>query len=740
MTNSAAPKKFNLLNEVSGSLAAMGTILPLVLATGLLAYGRLGADFVPLAMMTALAGLCLGGLVAGLISSNALMFSGPKNSTALLITTLVATFYAMNPALDPHLAFGLAVLAVAVAAVFVLLVALLRLGSLVNYIPYPVLAGFMNGLCLLIIIQQLRPLVGLPEGAPLLELFTKPHTVQIPAAIAGFATIAVIIALKARHSKLPSPLVGLAAGALTLAVLNWLGMDIGSVQRLETGILTMPPYATVFNTLSANLAGLNWQWWREVITGGLALGMIICLQTGLYAAKVDEITGQHGNPHRSLMAQAVGNAVSAVTMTLPVCAMYIPALEANRYGAHTRLVLPLTTAMVAGTLIFLSPLVDMIPLSAIAGMLVIVGIGMIDEWSLRFFLRLGARLRNKPSRALLDLAVCLTVTAVTLLTNMSTAVLVGVAMAMLLFVVKMSSSVVRDHYTGRVRFSRRVYNFEKIKTLRHEGIRLKIFELKGALFFGTARNLVHEVLANIGDARYCLLDMRLVTEMDTTGAMSLLTLRKELSQQGVDLYLGHLPDGEEFLGLLEMGGYLVGMPPDRIFADTESALAHIEGLILEQCLTGDLAPPTPPLRLTDTDPALRLSADDVETLAGYWSTHHLEPGEVFMDDKVIRRDLIVVLDGAMSATFLRKTGHKATMAELLPGSVFNVPAWLSGQTSFLTLAATSPVTLLTMSPDQYKALAADHPNMANIMLGNLLQGLSMRFRASRWEIMVMEDM
>ena len=738
MNDPAPPKKFSLLNEVSGSLAAMGTILPLVLATGLLAYGRLGPDFVPLAMMTALAGLCLGGLIAALLSSNPMMFSGPKNSTALLITTLITTFYAMNPAMDPHLAFGLAVAAVAVSALFVLLVALLRLGSLVNYIPYPVLAGFMNGLCLLIIIQQLRPLVGLPEGAPLWDVIAKPHTLQIGAAVSGLATIGVIIVLKARRSKLPSPLVGLAAGALVLAALGWLGLDIASVERLETGTLSLPPYAAVFDTLGNNLSKLDWPWWREVISGGLALGMIICLQTGLYAAKVDEITGRRGNPQRTLLANAVGNAVSAVTMSLPVCAMYIPALEASRYGARTRLVPPLTTALVAVTLIFLSPLVNMIPLSAIAGMLIIVGVGMIDEWSIRFLLRLGARLRNKPSRALLDLAVCLAVTVVTLLSSVSTAVLVGVGLAIVLFVVKMSSSVVRDHYTGRVRFSRTVYNFEKIKTLRHHGVMLKIFELKGALFFGTARHLLKEVLANVGEARYCLLDMRLVTEMDTTGAMSLLALRKELTQRGVDLYLGHLPDGQEFLGLLEMGGFLEGMPPDRIFPDTESALAHIEGLILNESLPPE-DNPQPPLGLADTDPAKRLNADQIEALAAYWTTHRLEPGEVFMDDKIIRRDLIVVLEGAMSATYLRKTGHKATMAELVPGSVFNVPAWLSGQTSFLTLAATAPVTLLTMSPDQYKALAADHPNMANIMLGNLLQGLSMRFRASRWEIMVMED-
>lgn len=738
MTNAAHSQKFNLLNEVVGSLAAMGTILPLVLATGLLAYGRLGTQFVPLAMMTALAGLCLGGLTAGMLSSNPLSFSGPKNSTALLLTTLVATFYAMNPNIDPTLAFGLSVAAVAVAAVLVLVVALLRLGSLVNYIPYPVLAGFMNGLCLLIIFQQLRPLMGLGEEVPLWHIIARPESIEPAAAIAGLATMAVIFVLKIRHSKIPAPLVGLASGGLALAVVGWLGMDTAGVQRLHTGAMSLPPYADVLRTLGDSLGSLGWGWWSEVVSGGLALGALICLHTGLYTAKVDEITGKHGNPHRDLLAQALGNTISAVTMSLPVCTMYIPAMEAHRYRAHTRLVQPLTAGFIAVILVFLSPIVALIPLSAISGMLVIVGIGMIDEWSVRFFLRLGARLRNKPSRALLDLAVCLAVTLVTLLSNMSTAVLAGVALAMLLFVVKMSSSVVRDHYTGRVRFSRTVYSFEKIKTLRHEGGMLKIFELKGALFFGTARQLVSEVHNNIGDARYCLLDMRLVTEMDTTGAMCLLTLRKELERQGVELYLGHLPDGEEFLGLLEIGGYLEGMPQDRIFDDTESALAHIERLILGQSLAPE-DDPKPPLRLADTDPAKRLQPDEVELLERYWTSRRLEPGEVLMDDKIIRRDLIVVLDGTMSATFLRKNGHKATMAELAPGSVFNAPAWLSGQTSFLTLAATSPVTLLTMTPEQYKALAAEYPHVANIMLGNLLQVLSMRFRASRWEIMVMED-
>jgi SulP family sulfate permease len=175
-------------------------------------------------------------------------------------------------------------------------------------------------------------------------------------------------------------------------------------------------------------------------------------------------------------------------------------------------------------------------LTVIAGIIVSVGIGLFDKWVLDLIRNLS-QAREQQKRIMANLAVTLVVAVITVCVNLIVAVLIGIAIASGLFVVRMGKSIVKRKYSGEQIRSKKVRSIKNNMLLEDRGKGIIVYELRGPLFFGSADNLAGEIESAMSQYTYCILDMKRVNEIDSTGAKILGSNR--IRQISVD----QLPDG-----------------------------------------------------------------------------------------------------------------------------------------------------------------------------------------------------
>ena len=203
----------DLRGGLSSAVVSLGILLPL----GLLSFAALGPAAGAVGIPAAFATAIVGGLVATLVGGADVPGSGPKSSTSIIFAGFVAVL-----ASDPRLATArgidvetlllLTSLCVAVSGLLQVLFALLRFGSLVSFVPLPVVAGFMDGLALLIAIAQIETILGLPQGAGVSGLADGLGRVKVGGVVLGIATVALCWILARRWPRLPWALIGIVAG------------------------------------------------------------------------------------------------------------------------------------------------------------------------------------------------------------------------------------------------------------------------------------------------------------------------------------------------------------------------------------------------------------------------------------------------------------------------------------------------------------------------------------------------
>ncbi len=509
-----------------------------LLTYGLLAFGALGVDNVDLGVRAAFGAAVFGSLAASLFGGTQVPGANVRVATTLILATLIAAL-----AVDPRLAAAqtgrveaivfLAAISVAAAGVIQIAFGLARLGSLVQFVPHPVVAGFMNGLAILIVASQVPYLIGLAaplRGRALLDAFpgAQPWTLGL-----GIATAALIWFVAARWKKLPAALIALFGGvALDYAVGDLvpsaqLGARLGHVDA----VLPLP------NAL-APLVGhegleLIADYWAPVFGTALVLAIISSLESLLAATAMDVAHNTAHRPNRELIGLGVGNLVSAACGGMAVSFSPAIASVAHRSGARSRLSGVFRSVVLLAMLMLGAPAFAYIPLAVLAGIMLTVAAGLVDPWSktlMRYWLR-GSLERD----ARWDLAVIATVCLVTVVFNFVVAVGFGLVASMGLFIASMHRSLVRASWNGLQRKSRRVYSVQQAQRLNELAPAIRVLELEGPVFFGTTARLARETEGQARDARYIILDFRRVGQIDATGAMLLERLSKRLAANGVRL-------------------------------------------------------------------------------------------------------------------------------------------------------------------------------------------------------------
>ena len=512
----------NLKGDIFGGITAGIVALPLALAFGIQAFG--GVDDPAASSMGAIAGLVgatLLGFFASLFGGTHSQISGPTGPMTVITAALISGVWASQQSMSAVLiSMSLAGL---FCGLFQIVFGIIKLGKYVRYIPYPVLSGFMSGIGVIIILQQIYPLIGLKSPVLVVDMITQlperiTSGISLTALFLGLGTIAIIYIFPLITKKIPSTLVA-------LVVMTIIALFCNMEEKLLIGSIPAGFPMPFFAKEGISLSGLNWgEILKASIIPGLTLAGLGSIDTLLTSVVADNITKTHHNSNRELVGQGIGNMISGLFCGIAGAGATMRTVVNVKSGGRSQISGMVHSLFLLAVLLGLGSLVKYVPLSVLAGILITVGWGIIDFKGFKDLFKIP--------RA--DAVVLVIVFLLTVFVDLLTAVGIGMVIACVLFM-KRASDLVEGGYS-----SSEMTNFDKESPWSDEGgipdeMRHKIYiqRLNGPIFFGTITKFQHVMNDVPEDAKIVIIRMRLVSFMDQSGLYAMETAIKDIQDRGV---------------------------------------------------------------------------------------------------------------------------------------------------------------------------------------------------------------
>ena len=423
--------------------------------------------------------------------------------------------------------YGMSGLCIAtfMAGAFLILMGVLHLGTIIKYIPYPIVVGFTSGIALTIFATQIKDLFGLQiESVPAgfldkwVVYFQNFDTVSWWSLLIGVGSILIIVFTPKISRKIPGSLVAIIIMTIVCLILRGVGVE---------GIETIGDRFSISTQLpQAEVPKINWDSIRRLAQPAMVIAMLGALESLLSAAVADGVIGDRHDSNQELVAQGIANMVSPLIGGIPATGAIARTMTNINNGGRTPVAGIAHAIVLALIYLFLMPLVKFIPMACLAGILVVVSYNM-SEW--RSF---KAILKNPKS----DIIVLLVTFFLTVIFDLTVAIEVGVLIACLLCMKRMAEttnvSVLSDEIDPNA-------DSDVQGNLDHltipEGV--KVYEINGPYFFGIG-NKFEEMMGDMGGrAKVRIIRMRKVPFIDSTGVHNLQNMCRMCSQMGVKVVL-----------------------------------------------------------------------------------------------------------------------------------------------------------------------------------------------------------
>ncbi|WP_286952734.1 MULTISPECIES: SulP family inorganic anion transporter [Aminobacterium] len=399
------------------------------------------------------------GFLISALGGSSVQIGGPTGAFVVLVSA-VATEYGYS---------GLA-LCTLIAGVFLILFGVFRMGGFIKFIPFPVTTGFTTGIAVVIFSTQIRDLLGLNvENVPaefLLkwQVYLKnlgsfdPQTVAI-----GFGTILVIVMVRRFWPKLPAMLIGMIAATVLAAALH---LDVATIGSRFGDLPRMLPAPSLPKFDLAQIGLL--------VKPAFTIALLAAIESLLSATVADGMIGGRHKPNAELIAQGVANIGSVLFGGIPATGAIARTATNVKSGAKTPVAGIIHSIVLALLLLLCAPIAKLIPLSALAGILVVVSYNMSE---LHHFVSIFKGPKS-------DAFVLVLTFALTVLVDLTVAVQVGVVMASLLFIWRMSEITDVSMITKEVRGEEDFGDDPNAIALRKVPVGVEVFEVNGPFFFG----------------------------------------------------------------------------------------------------------------------------------------------------------------------------------------------------------------------------------------------------------------
>jgi SulP family sulfate permease len=505
-TKTRAVKSFNfqhIKGDLLGGLTAAIIGLPTALAFGV--QSGLGAEA---GLYTAI----LLAIVAALIGGTATLISDPTGPMTILGATIISGFLAAN-ANSIEAAMPLIIGTFLLTGIFQIIFGFLGIAKYVKFMPYPVLSGFMGGIGVIIIIFQLFPLMGASSPKGILAILTglgaAIQSANLQALGLGLATIAVIYLTPLVSKKIPAILFALVIMTAISAIFSFDVAQLGAIS------LAVPSFKAS-SLLNFPLGQIG-----TVVVSGITLAALGTIDSLLTSTVADKMTKTRHNGSKELIGQGLGNMLVAMIGGLPGAGTTTGTVANIKSGARTKL-----SGISKGFFLFIMLIgfgnfIQYIPLPVLAGILTVIGIGIIDLRGLKLI----------PRAPIADSAILITTLLVTIFDNLLDAVAIGSMLAAILFMKKMSDSILTSNKTGTLA------SFLKNENLPEKlAQNVYIEHLEGPLFFGFADDFKSQI-QEIEGVEIVVMHMDQVPFMDETGMLVLEEAIIDLEKRGIDVLI-----------------------------------------------------------------------------------------------------------------------------------------------------------------------------------------------------------
>ncbi len=539
----------NLRGDLFGGLTAAIVALPLALAFGVSS----GAGAI-----TGLYGAIFVGFFAALFGGTPSQISGPTGPMTVVIATVFTSLIAKNPENGVAMAFTVIML----GGIFQILFGVLRFGQYITLMPYTVISGFMSGIGVIIILLQLGPLLGHPSGAGVVNaLQSLPDFITDPnwaATGLGIITLVIVFGMPRRLNRIiPAPLLALVACTL-LSFLLPENSGLMRIGEIPTGLPKLQAPALQPAQI------------KDMLGYGVMLAMLGSIDSLLTSLVADNITRTEHNSDRELIGQGIGNLISGLLGGLPGAGATMRTVVNVNAGGKT----PLSGIIHALILLFIllgaGKLTQSIPLAVLAGILIKVGIDIID-WS---FLRRAHRVSRRAW------VIMYGVLLLTVFVDLITAVAVGAFIANLFTIKRLSDLQVKKvkAITGPDDHDTPLSQAEKM-LLKEAGGRILLFSLGGPMSFGAAK-AISQQLAIVGNYDVLILDLSDVPLLGVTASLAVENIVKEAAAKHRTIFIaGASGSVKTRLQRLDIFNYL---PPDNRVPDRLQALKQATAILKGQ--------------------------------------------------------------------------------------------------------------------------------------------------------------
>lgn len=721
----------NLKNDLAGGLTAGLIPFPRAMALGALVFAPLGPEYVSFGIVAGLLAMACSNLGAAATGSVPIMNNAPFSlSTFMLLSVLELLIVRLGEGYDPQTVIALLFLTVFFSGVIQILFGVLHLGNLAKYIPYPVLSGLLNGAAILIALSQIHVFLGLPQSVKWWDFSNSLGAIQVPSVIVGLSVCLAMWFGPGLSKRIPSPLYGIAAGVAVYYLLLVSGFEekLGPVIGTIPAGIPLPRYLISFWEFFSSSESHSLI--SELLVFALGIAAINTLRSLVVTSATEALTQNRYNANRELIGQGTGNMLAGVFGGISAAGSLSSTFTNYHAGGRSPLSRVSSGLFPLLVLFLLHPLVAEIPKVVLAGMLIMIAIDSVDKWSIGLVRMLRPSLSNGDTGPLIDLILVVIVTVIMLTFGIFEALGIGVIIAVGHFVVRMGQSPIRRELLGDGFHSTTQRREEELILLERHGTRIRLLELQGSLFFGTADKIAEHIehLLKL-KAGFIVLDFRRITDIDSTGARIILQLMNKCLKKEVQIYL---------CGLILTPGVnthreLVRSLPDeildtRIFDEAAEGMSVAEDRLLDGILSPDRYDREIPM--SEVDALQGLKADDIEVLQPFFTRMTFERDQaVFLQGEEGDSAYFIVSGRARVTLSLGGKRYKQ-LGTLCPGTVFGEMSIIDHQPRSADVYAENTLVCYRLLWSDMQGIQQQHPALAFHILTGLSKELSNRIRSS----------
>lgn len=724
----------NLTGDIFGGTAAMLVALPSAIAFGLIIYAPLGPEFSGKAAIGGIMGTIALGLLAPLLGGTKRLISAPCAPAAAVLAVFV-TELLKKGTIAPGAIPVYVTLVALFAGIIQVLLGKIGGGKFIKYIPYPVVAGYLSGVGVLIFIGQLPKLLGLPKDTMLSEGLGMIHLWQWESIVIGVVTIVVMFAAPKIIKSIPAAIIALVAG-----ILCYFGISLAN-----SSLLSLENNPFVIGAISASASDLydtltnHWALASSLDPGNivliaapvLTLAVLLSIDTLKTCVVLDALTMSRHNSNRELVGQGFGNIGSALLCGIPGAGTMGATLVNLNSGAKTKMsgiIMGITALLV---LLLIGSLVAWIPFAALAGILIVVAVRMLDVKSLSLL---------KHRSTIFDFVVILSVVLSAVAFSLITAAGVGIAMAILLFLrEQMRTSVLRRKAFGNTIFSKKSRVTSERVILEEKGKHTLIIELQGQLFFGTADQLLSEIEPVLNDCKYAILDMRRVQSVDFTAANRLKQILARIKEQKGYLIFASvpksLPTGQNVKDYLQKLG-LVKTENLYFFDNLDAALEWVEDDILAEEKAKD---DNKTLSLEEIELFKGISPGALTTLSTCLEERTYRPREIIFKAGEKSEEIYFIRKGNVKIVLPLSGGMTHHLATIAKGGFFGDMAFLDHRKRSADAVSFDDVSLYSLSRNKFDESVKQYPEIAGLFFEKLAYSIAHRLRQSDKELKTLQE-